>query len=528
MLNTARAYRGMITAPHHLAAQAGLDVLREDGNAVEAMIAAAAAIAVVYPHMNSIGGDSFWLIDVPGQNPLGIDACGATGAGINRELYARNGYSVIPSRGPLAANTVAGTLSGWAKAEQTSHALSGHLPLDRLLRDAIYYAEEGIPVTSGQQRLTQDKRDQMDGAPGFSELFMPGGKVPSAGSRFTNAALAETLRLIAREGPQSFYDGSLSQRVAADLARAEIPLDRNDLARHEALSVTPLSVNTSVATLYNMPPPTQGVSSLQIMALFERMGVKDAESFAHIHGLVEATKQAFLVRNAEVCDPEWMARSADELLATAEIERMLGAIDGQRARPWPEPTAPGDTIWMGTTDRHGVSVSFIQSIYWEFGSGVVLEETGINWQNRGSSFSLDPHSYNALAPGRRPFHTLNPALARFHDGRVMPYGTMGGEGQPQTQSAVLSRYALGQELQQAITAPRWLLGKTWGEETTTLKLESRFDAKLVADLRDAGHDVEIVEAFSDAMGHAGAIVRHPDGLLEGATDPRSDGTVAAY
>ena len=528
MLNTARAYRGMVTAPHHLAAQAGLDILREHGNAVEAMIAAAATIAVVYPHMNSIGGDSFWLIEVPGAEPIGIDACGATGAGVSRELYAQHGYSVIPSRGPLAANTVAGTLSGWAQAEKTSHMLGGHIPLDRLLSDAIHYAEVGVPVTTGQRQLTDDKRHQMDNAPGFNELFMPGGKVPLAGSRFTNTALAETLRLIAREGPQTFYNGSLSGRIAADLARAGIPLDGNDLARHEALHVTPLSANTSAATLYNMPPPTQGVSSLQILALFDRMGVTEPETFTHIHALVEATKQAFLVRNAEVCDPSWMSRSADALLAKREIDRMLTAIDAQHARPWPEPTAPGDTIWMGATDRNGISVSFIQSIYWEFGSGVVLEESGINWQNRGSSFSLEERSYNALEPGRRPFHTLNPALARFHDGRVMPYGTMGGEGQPQTQSAVFSRYSLGQELQQAITAPRWLLGKTWGEETTTLKLESRFDGELLAALESAGHDVEVVGAFSDAMGHAGAIVRHPDGLLEGATDPRSDGAVAAY
>jgi gamma-glutamyltranspeptidase/glutathione hydrolase len=184
---------------------------------------------------------------------------------------------------------------------------------------------------------------------------------------------------------------------------------------------------------------------------------------------------------------------------------------------------------MGAIDREGRAVSFIQSVYWEFGSGVVLGELGIAWQNRGTSFSLDPKAVNALEPGRKPFHTLNPALALFDDGRVMPYGTMGGEGQPQTQAAVFTRYArFGQTLQQAVTAPRWLLGRTWGDVSTTLKLESRFDPALVQALREAGHQVELLpDAFTDTMGHAGALVRYANGVIEGAADPRSDGVVAA-
>ena len=174
-------------------------------------------------------------------------------------------------------------------------------------------------------------------------------------------------------------------------------------------------------------------------------------------------------------------------------------------------------------------VSAIQSTYFEFGSGLVLPLTGITWQNRGSSFRLAADGWNALRPGRKPFHTLNPALARFDDGRVMAYGTMGGEGQPQTQAALFSRYArFGVDLQQAISAPRWLLGRTWGENSTTLKLEDGFDDKLYTDLAAAGHDVERVGPLTAMMGHAGAIVRHGDGRLDGATDPRSDGQVAAW
>ncbi len=207
---------------------------------------------------------------------------------------------------------------------------------------------------------------------------------------------------------------------------------------------------------------------------------------------------------------------------------MAQSIDAGRALPWPQPASAGDTTWFAAADAEGRMVSAIQSIYFEFGSGVVLPDTGICWQNRGSSFRLAEAGWNALAPGRKPFHTLNPAMARFADGRVMAYGTMGGEGQPQTQAAVFSRYNFGMDLQEAISRPRWLLGRTWGEESVTLKLEEGFAPGLYEALRERGHEVEIVPALSQSMGHAGAIVRHGDGSLEGATDPRSDGEVAAW
>jgi gamma-glutamyltranspeptidase/glutathione hydrolase len=192
---------------------------------------------------------------------------------------------------------------------------------------------------------------------------------------------------------------------------------------------------------------------------------------------------------------------------------------------------------MGAIDAAGRAVSFIQSLYWEFGSGVVTGETGIVWQNRGSSFSLAqgagnplaPFARNALAPRRKPFHTLNPALAALADGRVMVYGTMGGDGQPQTQAAVFTRTVqFGHDPQAAIAAPRWLLGRTWGDASTTLKLESRIDPAVIAALRAAGHVVEVVEPYSQLMGHAGAVARHPNGLIEGASDPRSDGRAAGF
>lgn len=527
MLNTVAAYGGMAVAPHHLAAEAGGAILREGGTAAEAMVAMAAAIAVVYPHMNAIGGDGFWILAEPGQEPVGIDACGAAMAAAAPEMYA--GYGAIPARGPLAALTVAGTVSGWKAALDITGSWGRRLPLSRLLADAIRHAGDGVPVSVSQNALTAQKFSELEDVPGFADTFLIGGQVPAVGQRLRQPVLADTLGHLTRAGLDDFYRGDVAHAIATDLSAAGSPLTLADLQSHRPLIVRPLSTRLSVGTVYNMPPPTQGVASLMILALFDRLGVNEAESFTHIHGLIEATKQAFLVRNARVWDPAYMAEPAESFLEGPFLDRLAARIDARRALPWPQPAAPGDTVWMGAIDRHGRAVSFIQSIYWEFGSGVVSPRTGVLWQNRGISFALEEGHPNRLAPGRRPFHTLNPALARLDDGRVMTYGTMGGEGQPQTQAAVFSRYALfGQPLQAAVTAPRWLLGRTWGSDSTNLKLEGRFAPALIDALREAGHDVEVVEDFTDQMGHAGAIVRHPDGLLEGAADPRSDGRVAAF
>jgi gamma-glutamyltranspeptidase/glutathione hydrolase len=255
----------------------------------------------------------------------------------------------------------------------------------------------------------------------------------------------------------------------------------------------------------------------------------EADGFAHVHGLVEATKRAILTRNEHVTDPVYMTVDPRQFLSDAALTELAGGIDREKAMPWPVVAVPGDTVWLGAVDAQGRAVSFIHSIYWEFGSGVNLRDTGIQWQNRGSSFSLNKDEQNYIRPQRLPFHTNNPAMALFDDGRVMVYGTMGGEGQPQTQAAVFTRYGFyGQGLQRAITAPRWVLARTWGAPRTDLRIEVRFAKDVIDALRDAGHEISVVEEFDDVMGHAGAIVLHPSGVLEGATDPRSDGAVAAF
>lgn len=529
MLQTRRAYGGMVTAPHHLAAEAGLRVLREGGNAIEAMVAAAATITVAYPHMNGVGGDNFWLIHAPGRPVAGIDACGAAAGRADIAFYRDQGHEAIPARGPLAALTVAGAVSGWQAALELSADWGGCMPLERLLEDAVHHAENGVAVTGTLAREIAGKQGEMTGAPGFAEVYAPHGRPLGEGERLRQPRIAETLRRMGQSGLDGFYRGELARQIAADLARSGSPLDAGDLAAHSALRVVPLSLNVAGHDLYNMPPPTQGLASLMLLGIYERLGIREAETTAFVHGLIEATKQAFRVRDRHVTDPAHMSADPADFLTGDVLDRMAAAIDPARAAPWPEALPGGDTVWLGAIDGEGRAVSFIQSIYWEFGSGVILDETGITWQNRGTGFSLDPAHHNCLKPGRRPFHTIQPALAHLADGRVMPYGTMGGEGQPQTQAMIFARHVLhGRDLQDAISAPRWLLGKTWGADTTSLRIESRFDAATIRALRDAGHPVEEIGPFDGIMGHAGALVHHPDGLIEGAADPRSDGAAACF
>ena len=528
MLQTVRSRRGMVVAPHHLAARAGARVLEEGGNAIEAMVAAASTIAVAYPHMNALGGDNFWLIYAPGRDVAGIDACGAAAGKADLAFYA--GHDTIPERGPLAALTVAGAVSGWQEALTVSRSdWGGALPLTRLLEEAAFLAEDGIAVTRTQAANTAGKLAELKDASGFIETYLDAGAPPREGDRFRQPRLAETLRRLSRTGLDDFYRGGLAQAIAADLSRAGSPLSLADLERHQALRVAPLTATVAGQRLYNMPPPTQGLASLMLLGIYARLGIAEAEGFDFVHGLVEATKRAFRVRDRHVTDPAYMDADPASFLEDAALDAMAADIDPARALPWPEASAKGDTVWLGAIDSEGRAVSFIQSIYWEFGAGTVLDETGITWQNRGVSFSLDPGHHNVLKPFRRPFHTIQPALAQLPDGRVMVYGTMGGEGQPQTQAMLFARHVLhGQDLQEAVSAPRWLLGRTWGAAATSLRIEDRIDPAVIAALRTAGHEIEMVGPFDEVMGHAGALVWHPDGLMEGAADPRSDGQVAAF
>jgi oxamate amidohydrolase len=516
-----------VAAPHRLASLAGRDVLVQGGNAIEAMVAMAATIAVIYPHMNSVGGDAFWVIREPGGRMRAIEACGPAGSLATRERYAKKGYDAIPFRGPEAAVTVAGAVGGWKAALDYAKSLGGRMPLVEILAQAIGHARDGYAVSVSEGRDKPNLESELLAAPGFIETFRPGGEKPKQGDIRRMPALAATLAHLADVGLDDFYRGDVGREIAADLERIGAPITRSDLQSFRTAVREPLQVRLRKATIYNKAPPTQGIAALLILGIYERLGITGREGVRHHHGLIESTKRAFRIRDQVVTDYDRLKHDPASFLTPDVFEREAAAIDMKRAAPFPLKIDKGDTVWMGAIDDSGLAVSYIQSIYWEWGSGCVLPATGIHWQNRGASFSLDPNAVNPLEPGRRPFHTLNPALAAFDDGRVMCYGAMGGDGQPQFQAQIFTRYAdLGEPVLQAVDAPRWLLGRTWGSSSTSLKMESRFDPSIMEGLAQMGHDVEELGVpYSEGVGHAGMLVKYPrDRRVEATHDPRSDGT----
>ena len=282
MLNTPRSARGMVTTPHHLASQSGLAELAAGRSAIEAVVAAAATLAVVYPHMSGLGGDGFWLISEPGRDPVAICAAGRAGGNVDADLYRRKGLAAIPTRGPLAANTVAGAVDGWRAALEISEGW-GHKPdLGRLFRDAIHYAEHGTYVTRSQALLTHEGFAELADVPGFAATFLDAGACPPTGARLSNPALARTFRRLAEAGLDDFYRGALAADIAADLGRAGAPITATDLSEHRSELCAPLRFDLPGIRLFNLPPPTQGLASLMILALLDRLGIERGDGFAHL------------------------------------------------------------------------------------------------------------------------------------------------------------------------------------------------------------------------------------------------------
>jgi gamma-glutamyltranspeptidase len=513
------------TAPHYAASQVGQNILLQGGTAIEAIVAAAASISVVYPHMSSLGGDGFWLISEPGKAPIGIDASGPAAHRADLNYYA--GQNHIESHGPRACLNMAGVVAGWKKALDMSHSWQSALELDQLLSPAIGQAEWGIEVTQSLQNASEKTFDELHKLEHF-EQFLIKGKSLRKGKILKLPKIAQTLQTLANNGLDDFYHGDIAKMLAEDLATVGAPMQLSDFETYQAQQVKPLSVNTSVGKLYNLPAPTQGIASLIILALFDKVQHQAKTEAEFIHLLVECTKQAFLVRDAVLTDPSHLAKPLEHYLQEENLNQLAKKVQLKKALPWPHIGKLGDTVWMAACDHEGRMVSYIQSIYWEFGSGIVSPQTGIVWNNRGSSFSLESGHINQLKPGLKPFHTLNPAFAELKDGTRLSYGTMGGEGQPQTQAAIFSRYVYRQQtLPQAIAESRWLLGRTWGDNSHNLKIEDDIPQEVIQELATKGHEVASVAACNELMGHAGAIVLRPDNSVAAATDPRSDGKAFA-
>lgn len=524
----ARARRGLVATPHRLASEAGLAMLRAGGNALDAAIAAVATLAVVYPHMTGLGGDSFWLIyDGVGGRLLGLAAAGRAAAGVDPEAYRARFGARMPVRGGPAAVTVPGTVAGWWEAHEFSRsALGSPLAWATLLEPAITHAREGVPVSPGQLRATAAAAALFaESAPEdvrrtFWPVFHP---ARLTGERFVQTALARTLETLAGDGAEAFYRGPLARRLAEGAAAVGSPLRAEDFAAHRAEWVTPLRVPYRGGEAASLPPPTQGFAALAILALVEGFPLAELDEAAYVHVLVEATKLALADRDRWLADPAVVPVPVPRCLDPARLARRRVRIALDRASPGPADEAAGDTVAVVAADARGHAVAVIQSLYHEFGAAVIAGDTGVVLQNRGAFFSLDPAHPNALAPGKRPAHTLIPAMYLRGGRPRFVYGTMGGDGQPQTQAALLTRLLdRGDGPQAAVEAPRWLYGRTWGEPSTALRLEARFASETIAALRARGHDVRVVEPWSDLMGHAQLVAIDADGLV-GASDPRADG-----
>jgi gamma-glutamyltranspeptidase/glutathione hydrolase len=527
-----RAARGLVASPHVLASRAGLAILRDGGNAVDAAVAAAATIAVVYPHMNGAGGDSFWLIYDAGAGALrALNAAGRSAASADLETYRRRHGVAMPTRGGAAALTVPGAVSGWWEAHRHSRERMGSpVAWAALLVDAIGHAGQGFAVSDGQRRITAAAAGLFaaDVAAEIRETFWPVYHPERLAAPFVQPALAATLARVAREGADEFYRGDVGRRLAAGAAKAGSPLTTADLASHTAEWVEPLRIPYRGGEAVSFPPPTQGFAALAILGLLEGFELGALDEADYVHLVVEATKLAFEDRDRYLTDPTVETVPVARCLDPGRLAGRRRHISRRRARPVDAPPVDGDTIAIVTADGAGNAVSVIQSLYHEFGAAVVAGDTGVLLQNRGAFFSLDPTHPNRLAPRKRTAHTLIPSMYLV-DGRPrLVYGTMGGEGQPQTQAALVTRILdRGLGVQAAVEAPRWLLGRTWGDTSRSLRLEARMGDGVAASLRARGHDIQMVEPWSDLMGHAHVIRLDRDGLT-GGSDPRADGAALGW
>ena len=520
----------MVACPHALASAAGVDMLRSGGSAVDAAIAAASALAVLYPHMCSIGGDAFWLIYDAGANKVSyLDGGGRAAAAATLERFA--GQAEIPFRGLAPATlTTPGAVASFCEA----HARHGRLPLERCLQDAIHYAGHGFPVSARVARWIEQTAPELD-APSRA-IFLPEGRAPAAGSVLRNVRLAETLRAIGAHGRAGFYEGA----VAKNLAKLGGFFTERDLAAQGAYWGQPIRGSYRGVTLYETPAPTQGFTVLEMLNLIEPLELGAFLGPDHVHLLVQAKQLAYHDRDRWLADPRFAEVPIERLISKAYAGQKRSLIDPRRALPWDKVPSygslTGDTVYVAAVDAEGNAASLIFSLYGIFGSCVTSAETGVVLQNRAAYFSLDPKHPNRLEPGKVPLHTLIASLAfrrnaQDEEALWAVLGCMGADGQPQIHlQAYVAMIDFGQDIQQALAGPRWLSGRFGlGEARDTLHIEARFPRQTIDELERRGHPVERWGDWNELAGHAHGITRDPrTGLLAGGFDPRSDGAAIGF
>jgi gamma-glutamyltranspeptidase len=525
----------MVVSPHSLASQAGLELLKAGGSAVDAAIATSAVLSVVYPHMTGVGGDAFWLIyDAKAKRVRYLDAAGQAASNASIGWFEQRGLKEIPFRGVLPATlTVPGAVDGWC----TAHAEFGRLPLAKALSPAIGYARDGFPISARVARwiglTAADHTFNTDAR----KIFVPGGELPRAGAKLTNPNLARTMAAIAEQGRDGFYRGETALAMAAFAKANDGFFTAADFAAQRSRWGEPIATTYRGMTIYETPAPTQGFTVLEMLNLIEPFDVGRWPFLGadHVHHLVQAKQIAYHDRDTQLADPSFADVPIARLVSRpyADLRRKL--INPSRALAWDEVpsygTLKGDTVYVGVVDSEGNAASLIHSVYGIFGSGVVAGETGVVLQNRSSYFLLDPDHPNRLEAGKRPLHTLIASLAFDKDQLRHVVGCMGADGQPQIH---LQTYCglidFGLDIQQAVESPRWLSGRfALGEARDTLNIEGRFTEATIVELARRGHAVNRWPDWNELAGHCHGITIDPvSGMRIGGADPRSDGAAIGY
>ena len=531
-----RGQIGAVSAGHPLAAQAGLRVLQDGGNATDAIIAMAGVLAVVRPHMNGIGGDAFGIFyDGETGEVTALNASGRSGALATPEFFAAAELDRIPSIGPLSVS-VPGAVAGWIDA----HDRYGSMNFAELLSTGIDYARNGFAVSS---RLAQDFEEQGQNLNDAGrDLYLPNSNPPKVGSLLRNPQLANSLEIVADQGKEGFYNGSIAQKLSAFITEQGGYLRQGDFASHSSTWVTPLRGDYLNHEFVVMPPNTQGVTQL---ALFEMAKSHDLASMTqnsadYLHTLVELKKLAFADRDRWVADPNSANVPVDQLLDADYLKDRAQLINMSVAAESAEPgfgdeilaepngnrSDAGDTVFITAVDQWGNAVSWIQSNFAGFGSGLLDEATGILLHNRGALFTLETGHPNQIAPDKRPYHTLSPTMALYPSGEfAFTLGTPGGDSQTQTILQIThNMLVFGMTPQQAIEAPRFrsLSG-------LRLAIEDRVSEEALLDLRQRGHLLNLVEGWTATFGGAHMIHHDPEtGVLTAAADPRREAYAIAY
>jgi gamma-glutamyltranspeptidase / glutathione hydrolase len=519
-MSEARAYPDAVVAtPHYLATNAGLEMLAAGGNALDAALAANLVLGVVTPYLCGYGGDVLaivWDGSLHGYRGVGRSPAAATIAGVLERHDARLGpRHTMPTFGPHAV-TVPGAPRGWFDLLDRW----GSRSFGELATSALRYARDGFPLTRRGAAALTEVRD-LYAHFGLDDFGVAYPEV-APGATVRQPALARTIETLAKEGPEAYYDGPIADAIAAKLHAHGSFMSTDDLAAHEGAWVTPMRAQFAGREIAELPPPTQGVTALEALRIVDGFDLPGPGAVRE-HLLIEAAKCALADRNAHVGDPEAMALAAEELIADDWIARRRAVIDLDRASvPVPDPGPDGGTAYLCAADRDGLLVSLIQTNFLAAGAGLHVPEWGINLQNRGSSFRLEPGHVNALAGAKLPMHTLIPALA-LRDGRPeLVFGAMGGHTQAQTHLQLLVRMLVdGEDPQAAITARRWAVDP----ETWHVNVEDRIEPSVIEGLRARGHDVRLDHAYSSRMGHAHAIAVDASGYRV-ATDPRAQGAAA--